>query len=179
MKPYLRAFAIILVVLFCVPEISWAQSKTPRPDDTSVRAADGAGGTMVKKAPVTTDDDIAKLTVRKQNKSTETLVANASVGETSFSIPADPEKANAELAALRLELKDKQRKLELLMKMFVTDEQAFIRDPSGQRGEDEAKMKLRYEQEELRQQTAEIGRLRAQMEALTESLEENAAPARR
>ena len=179
MKSYLRAFPIIFVLLLCAPGFSWGQSKTPRPDDTSLRAADGAGGTMVKKAPVTTDDDIAKLTVRKQNKPVETLVAKSAGPDMNFSVVADPEKAKEELASLRLELKDKQRKLELLMKMFVTDEQAFIRNPSGQNGEDEAQMKRRYEQEELRKQTAEIGRLRAQMEVLTKAVEETEGAATR
>lgn len=179
MKPYLRAFAIIIVVLFCAHGISRAQSKTPRPDDTSVRAADGAGGTMVKKAPVTTDDDIAKLTVRTQNKPAETLVARNAAPEIQPSVGENPEKANAELAALRQELKDRQRKLELLMKMFVTDEQAFIRNPGGQSGEDEPQMKRRYEQGELRQQAAEIGRVRARMEGLSKALEESAAATRR
>ena len=181
MKPYLRVLPLILVVFLCAPQMFWAQTKTRRPDDTSKRAADGAGGTMVKKAPVTTDDDIAKLTVRKQIKPEETLLArsNPTTKADAFSIANDPEKANAELAALRQELKDKQRNLELLMKMFVTDEQAFIRNPSGQGGEDDAQMKRRFEQEELRQEAAKIGELRARLESLTKAVEANAKPATR
>ena len=181
MKPYLRAFPLILAVLLCAPEVFWAQSKTQRPDDTSKRAADGAGGTMVKKAPVVTDDDIAKLTVLKQNKPEETLLAknNAITKTDAFSLAKDPAKANAELAALRQEVKDKQRNLELLMKMFVTDEQTFIRNPSGQSGEDDAQMKRRFEQEELRQEAAKIGQLRDRLESLTKAVEASAKPATR
>jgi len=152
-----------------MPELFWAQSKSQRPDDTSAREADGAGGTLIKKSPVTTDDDIAKLTVRKPNKPAPMLVAK------SMDAPMiDPDKAEAEIAALRKEIKDKQRKLELLMKMFVTDEQPFIRNPSGQSGEDDLQMKRRYEQEELRQQAAEIGRLRARLDALAKTAETKA-----
>ena len=181
MKPYLRAFAIIPVLLLCVAEVFWAQSRTQRPDDTSKRAADGAGGTMVKKAPVVTDDDIAKLTVRKRSAAPETLVAKSNVGAgvDVFSAAADPEKAQAELAALRQQLKDKQKQLELLMNMFVTDEQMFIRNPNGQSGEDDAQMKRRFEQEELRQEAAEIAKLRTRVESMTKALEEKATPATR
>ena len=174
MKPYLRALPMIFLLLLCVPEFFWAQSKTPRPDDTSARAADGAGGTMVKKSPEMTDDDIVKLTVRKQNKPAGTLVAKSTAPEINLYVRENPEKANTELATLRQELKDRQQKLELLMKMFVTDEQAFIRNPSGQNPEEEAQRKRRYEQEELRQQTSEIGRVRVRIEALANAVEENA-----
>lgn len=181
MKPYLRAFPVILVVHLCTPELFLAQTKTQRPDDTSKRAADGAGGTMVKKAPVVTDDGITKLTVGKQNKPEETRLAksNATTKTDDFSIANDPEKANAELAALRQELKDRQRKLELLMKMFVIDEQTFIRNPSGQSDEDDAQMKRRFEQEELRQEAAKIGQLHDRLESLTKAVEASAKPATR
>ena len=181
MKPYLRAFPVILVVFLCAPELFLAQTNTMRPDHTSKRAADGAGGTMVKKTPVATDDDIAKLTVRKQSNPEETLLAknNTTTKTEALSIADDPEKATAQLAALRQELKDKQRNLELLMKMFVTDEQAFIRNPSGQSGEDEAQMKRRFEQEELRQEAAKIRELRDRLESLTNAVEAAAKPATR
>jgi hypothetical protein len=167
MKPFLRGISPVLAVVLCVPVVARAQSNSQRPDDTSTRAADGAGGTMVKKPPVTTDDDIAKLTVRKPSEPAPLLVAKrveAPVG--------DPEKAKAEMVALRQEIKQRQRKLELLMKMFVTDEQAFIRNPSGQTGDDDLQMKRRYEQEELRQEAAVIGQLRTRLEVLTKVVEE-------
>jgi hypothetical protein len=174
MNTYLRVCFTGLVLLLSVPTVFRAQSKTPRPDDTSTRAADGAGGTWIKKAPVTTDDDIAKLTVRKNSKPEEVLVAKRVEAPV-----VDRDKAQAEIVAVRQELKDKQRKLELLMKMFVTDEQTFIRNPSGQYGDDDLSMKRRYEQEELRKQAAEIGQLRARLDALTKIVEEKATTATR
>ena len=92
---------------------------------------------------------------------------------------ADGDKAHVEIVAVRQEIKDKQRKLELLMKMFVTDEQTFIRNPSGQSGDDDLAMKRRYEQEELRKQAAEIGQLRARLDVLTKAVEEKAMAATR
>ena len=38
------------------------------------------------------------------------------------------------------------------MRMFVLDEQAFLKDPSGQSEEEEARAKRRFEQEELLQE---------------------------
>lgn len=174
MKTYLRAFSLILVVSLGVPSVFRAQSKTQRPDDTSTRAADGAGGTAIKKVPETTDDDIAKLTVRKQANPEATLMAKR------VEAPAiDPEKAQTELIAVRQTLKEEQRKLELLMKMFVADEQVFLRNPNGEYGDDDLAMKRRYEQEEMRKQAAEIGQLRARMDALTKVVGAKAVAANR
>jgi hypothetical protein len=169
MTPYLRGSPAVLVLFLSVPAVFWAQTKTQRPDDKSPRAADGAGGTMVKKPPLTPNDDIAKLTVHKQSAPAAMRVAKSK---------EDPvvqvDKATVEIAALRQEIKDKQRKLELLMKMFVADEQPFIRNPSGQSGDDDLQMKRRYEQEELRQATVEIGQLKARLEMLVKVVEEKA-----
>lgn len=174
MTHYLRVFLTILVATLCVPTAFWAQSKTPRPGDTSVREADGGGGTLIPKAPVTTDDDIAKLTAKKTSKPEATLVAKR------VESPAvDRDKAQVELVALRQEIQEKQRKLELLMKMFVADEQTFIRNPGGESGDDDLAMKRRYEQAELRKQAVEIGQLRERLDVLTKLAGEKAVAATR
>jgi len=48
----------------------------------------------------------------------------------------------------------------------VLDEQAFLKDPSGQSEEEEARAKRRFEQEELLQEGKEVARLRARLEQI-------------
>ncbi len=168
MKPYLRAFPVILALLLCTPELFWAQTKKHRPVAKPTLAAEGAGGTVAKKDPGTTEDDIAKLSAGKSSKQEHTLVAKTTEAPT-----ANPEKARVEIMRLRQELKDRQRRLELLMTMFITDEQKFIRDPTKDFDEnDDLQLKCRYEQEELKRETAEIGQLKSRLEMLTKMVEE-------
>ena len=145
MKPYLRAFLMVLTVFLCLPGVFWAQTKKHKQLPSPPLTADGAGGTPAKKAPVATDDDIAKLTVRKSGTVEETLVAKSAEP-----LVADPEKAKAEIVTLRQEINDKQRRVEWLMSLFVLEEQRFIRNPSGEFEDDDLQQKRRDEQEELK-----------------------------
>ena len=92
--------------------------------------------------------------------------------------PQDPEKRKAEIAALEQQIKEKQRKIQLLMRMFVLDEEAFLKDPSGQSEEEETRAKRRFEQEELLQEGKEVARLRARLEQIVPPGAEKAPPAK-
>lgn len=174
----LRACAVTFLGLLSVSEAYPAQTKDRRPDDKSLRAADGGGGTMVKKAPVAANEDLGQLVVRRENARAGSAGGKDTVTTATSLAAVDTETLKVELARLRQEIKDKQRKVELLMHMFVTDEQVFVRDPTREYGETDEEMKRRYEQEELRRQTAELGRMRARLESLTKSVEESAEKVR-
>jgi len=80
------------------------------------------------------------------------------------------------MLALEHQIKEKQRRIELLMRMFVLDEQAFLMDPSGQSEDEEVRAKRKFEQEELLQQGKDIARLRTRLDLLTAASSEKAAP---
>src|SRR5208337_4611486 len=120
--------------------------------------------------------DIALLAPRATASLAETPRTDAAVepaARESAADSQDPERRKAEIAAL-----EKQMKIQLLMRMFVLDEQAFLKDPSGQSEEEEARAKRRFEQEELLQQGKEIARLRARLEQIAPPNGDKATPAK-
>jgi len=162
-----------------LPGVCRAQSKNKPPDVQPSSIAGEVHGTQVKKTPALTDDDIALLAPRPAANPTVTPKAESAVEpatQASADTPPDPEKRKAEIAALEQQIKEKQLKIELLMRMFVIDEQAFLKDPSGQSEEEEARAKRRFEQEELLQEGKDIARLRTRLGVLTAAGGEKAAP---
>ncbi len=108
---------------------------------------------MIKKAPVASKDDIVKLQTDEASHAGDAPVPHAT--ETPATAGYTPE----EIAVVQQQMKDKQKKVELLMRMFNADERPFLNDPSGQTGESDAVAKRRYEQEELRKTAAEVAAL--------------------
>jgi hypothetical protein len=163
MKRFLQMFAAILAGLLIVSGTCWAQSP-PKPKLVTAKVtvhADPAGGTMVKKTPVASKDDIVRLQ-KDEAAHTETAAATHAA-ET----PAAVGYTREEIETVQQEIKDKQKKVELLMRMFNADERPFLDDPSGQTGDSDATAKRRFEQEELRKTAEEVAALRAKLELMT------------
>ncbi len=177
----LRVYMTILLGTLSVPGVCRAQNKNKPPDVQPPPIAGAVHGTAVKKTPALTDDDIALLAPRATASPAETPRTDAAVepaARDSAADSQDPEKRKAEIAALEQQIKEKQLKIQLLMRMFVLDEQAFLKDPSGQSEEEEARAKRRFEQEELLQQGKEIARLRARLEQIAPPNGDKATPAK-
>lgn len=177
----LRVFTTILLGVLSMPGVCRAQSKNKPPDGQPSSIAGEVHGTPVKKTPALTDDDIALLAPRAAANPAETPKAETAAelgARESAATPQDPEKRQAEIAALEQQIKEKQLKIELLMRMFVLDEEAFLKDPSGQSEDEEARAKRRFEQDELLQEGKEIARLRARLEQIAPPGGEKAAPAK-
>jgi hypothetical protein len=175
----LRVFAAIFLGVLSLPGGSRAQIKNNPPDVKQSRTPSKTGGTLVKKPPVITNDDISLLAARPPGKSAETPKAEADMdpaARESAGVPQDPEERKTEMLALEHQIKEKQRRIELLMRMFVLDEQAFLTDPSGQSEDEEVRAKRKFEQEELLQQGKDIARLRTRLDLLTAASSEKAAP---
>jgi hypothetical protein len=167
MQSFLRVIAATVAMFFVGTGICLAQS-APKPKLVTVKARirpDTGGGTMIKKAPVASKDDIVSLQTDESAQPEES--PKPAVAES-----AAPTKYTAEdIAAVQLEIKDKQKKVELLMRMFNTDERPFLNDPSGQTADSDAANKRRFEQEELRKTAAEAAALRAKLEQMMTSQE--------
>lgn len=80
--------------------------------------------------------------------------------------PEDPAKKAAEIAALRKQIKDKQKRIELLMHLFVTDERKFVQSPTDTQTDPDIEARVRAEQEELRAESAACALLQARLDAL-------------
>jgi len=177
----LRVVTAVLLGAVSMPGACRAQSKNKPPDVQPSSIAGEVHGTQVKKTPALTDDGIALLAPRPAANPAETAKTDAPgepATKASAEVPQDPEKRKAEIAALEQQIKEKQLKIQLLMRMFVLDEEAFLKDPSGQSEEEEARAKRRFEQEELLQEGKEVARLRARLELIVAAGSEKAAPAK-
>lgn len=114
---------------------------------------------------VLTDDPIALLAVRR---TPETTIASASVdGNTTGNWTLDEAGSKAEgIAVLQQQIKDKQKRIALLMRLFVDDEKAFLVEPASADRDAAVVERRRYEQDELRWEAAELGKLKIRLEEL-------------
>jgi hypothetical protein len=176
MTPSLRVFAVVSVCALCVPGICRAQNKVKAKvsEIEAAQTSTGMKGTPVKKTPVLTDDDIGLLVARQPATSADAQKTD-SAAKDSPAIPQDPEQRKAEIAALQQAIKEKQSKMQLLMHMFVIDEEAFLKDPTGESENEDARAKRHFEQDELLREGKEVGQLRARLELLQSAANEKSS----
>jgi len=177
---FFRVGTAILLGTLSMPGACRAHSNTQSPDAQPSQIVGQVRGTPVKKTPLPTDDSIALLAPRTAANPAESLKRGTAAGpaaKESAELPQDPEKRKAEMAALEQQIKEQQRKIQLLMRMFVLDEQAFLKDPSGESEKDEVRAKRRFEQEELLQEGKEVALLRARLDLLAAASREKVTPA--
>jgi hypothetical protein len=109
--------------------------------------------------------------------STEASDQPASAAETGpqpgDSNPAAPKPGTAaegvqskpEVAALKQQLADQQQEVDLLLRLYALDQDAFLSNPDHAKDLQE-KAKLDAQQEEIRAKTTEVARLKAKLEAI-------------
>ena len=171
MNPSLRPWAPLFVAAVSMSASAWAQTQqnqdqTAQPTQNSTAA--GPKKPTHKLNEVTTNDTIALLAVRRAPRQVEEPKAGQSstdAKETS-AIPPDVAQKNAEAAALQKQIKDKQVKVEWLMRTFVKDERTFLLVPGTPVDDPEARERIRYEQDELLWETSELAKLKAKLAAL-------------
>jgi len=91
----------------------------------------------------------------------------------SVSNPAAAEdlaRKSAEIVVLQKQIKEKQKHIELLMHLFVTDERRFVQTPTDAEPDPTAQARIRQEQEELRAESAACARLQARLVALNAAM---------
>jgi hypothetical protein len=156
---------IAIVVALCVPAGLWAQN----PDNTArgatqVTNASAALKPVRKPDQVITNDTIALLAVRRAPGMMTAAVAEPgpAKGE-GAGADAVTQKA-ADIASLEQRAKDQQKRIALLMKLFVSDEKEFLKNAGGAEADPAVQERRRYEQDELRWETAELAKLTAKLE---------------
>jgi len=165
MRHFHPAWAPILLTLFVS-----ADAVAQAPDNAKVLAQGSSAVVAVPKPvrksdQVITNDTIGLLAVRRAPRATPAAPApTPTVADENATADATARKA-AEIAALEKQIQEKQKRITMLMKLFVQDEQAFLKDPGGT-GEATVDERRRYEQDELRWETAELAKLRVGLESL-------------
>ncbi len=166
MKFRLRVCFPVVVVLSVAGGV-WAQSP-----DAAAAAAQNTTNSVPKPArkpdQVITNDSIALLAVRRAAPMTVASEAEAAKKDEAAAADEAAKKA-AEIASVEKQIKDKQKRITLLMRLFVDDEQTFLRDPGNTQADPAAVERRQYEQDELRWETAELAKLEARWEELKKS----------
>jgi len=163
-----RVFSVVFAGVLCCGS-GWAQSKDKPPVEKKTRHADVLEGTPVKRAPVTSNDSITRLAPSPPAGHVQltATVADAAGGKESSATVGGAEKKAGEIASLEKQIQDKQKKILLLMRLFVTDEQGFLRNPGDNQVDREIKERRQSEQEELHAETAGLAQLKAKLNELT------------
>lgn len=81
-------------------------------------------------------------------------------------------------APLEQQIKDKQKKIALLMRLFVDDERPFLNDPGNTKVDGTLQDRRKYEQDELLFETAELAKLKAKLNEATAKEEKPAVSSR-
>jgi hypothetical protein len=140
------------------------QSKSKLAETKDVVQPNEMVGTKIVKEPSKITDSIVAL---QTGQPTTAIVATVE-GQSSA-------KPLTEIASLQQEIKNKQKRLELLMHMFVADERPFLIDPGSIPVDQDTVTKRRFEQEELHKASAAIAALQAKLDQLTKRQERTAA----
>ena len=160
MKTCRRAWFLLVVVLG-LPGGLPAQNLEPSSSSTKEQGA-SVPRPKRKSDLVITNDPVALLAVRR-TPGIAGASEQSSKKEASAAGLDEPSKA-AETASLEQQIRDKQNRISLLMRLFVNDEKAFLMDPSSTNVDAVAVERRQFEQDELRWETAELSKLRAELQ---------------
>jgi hypothetical protein len=172
MKPYLHAFLpratlSLIAGTVAVCEVTWAQSQEKPAEATKTQTASGPQKPARDSGWVITDDGVALLSVQKTP-----IVITASVEDSAIvTTPREQEvlpaaQRKTEIAALEKQIQDKQKRIALLMRLFVDDEREFLNDPGNKQTEQSVQDRRKYEQDELLYESAEIAKMRTRLEQM-------------
>jgi uncharacterized protein YeeX (DUF496 family) len=158
---------LFLMVSWCAPAGLWAQN----PDNTASGTAQGKNSNAAQKPvrkpdQVITNDSIGLLAVRRAPRIIPAAVAEpAGVPGEGAGADALARRA-AEIASLEKEIQDRQKRIALLMKLFVDDEKEFLKNGGSAEANPVVQERRKYEQDELRWETAELAKVTARVEEL-------------
>ena len=117
---------------------------------------------------VTTTDPVALLAVRRAPDIVQApmLPPTTTARDNAATLNDPTAKKAAEIAETERLIKEKQKRIPLLLRLFATDEQMFLRDPSTDEKDPSVKERRKYSQDELLWKTAELARLKKRLNDL-------------
>ncbi len=144
---------------------AWAQD-VPADRDSQKIQSPAVVKPKRKSDQMLTNDPIALLAVRRESVVATDVVSVKNANENPLLADETARKA-AEIASLEQRIRDKQKRIVLLMRLFVQDERAFLNDPGNPNVDAASAERRRYEQDELRWETAELAQLKARLREIT------------
>ena len=160
-------FCIFVIGILSFTPVAWAQTEDKPAQNEKAQTSSGPQKPVHKPHMVITNDSIVKLGERSAARTAEPAAAEpANAPAKESNAVEDAAQKKAEIAALEKQIKEKRRRVELLMRLFVTDEKAFLKDPLNPNEDAATQERRRYEQDELKWETAEVARLQARLDAL-------------
>jgi len=174
MKPSLRALPLVVSItlasgLLGTRAMTCAQSPNGTAEAAKTESKKGPNKPVRKPDQVITNDPVALLAVRKAPPYIAPAATQpaATATDEAGTVPEDTEKRAAEIALLEKQIQDKQKKIVLLMRLFVTDERPFLDNPGNPKGDEASQDRRKYEQDELLWETSELAKLKTKLNALT------------
>jgi hypothetical protein len=121
-----------------------------------------------RKIAVITNDNLQVTVLSRTDHPAETPPPQtvAAVAQTPAADAQQMAQKAVEIAALQKQIKDKQKRIELLMRLFVTDEKKFVQFSGDLEMNPDVQSRIRNEQEELRRESAACAQLQARLDAL-------------
>jgi len=165
MKPCLRV-SLVLVILLQVPVGLQAQNLEASSTGTKDQSASVIKKPKRRPDQMITNDPVALLAVRRAPPVMVAPSVESSKKEPAGAGLDELSKKPTDIASLEQQIKDRQNRITLLMRLFVNDEKAFLMDPSNTKVDAVVAERRRYEQDELRWETAELAKLEARLEEL-------------
>jgi len=178
MSHFPRRFCVSLFIAFAAGILLFPAALRAQTEDKSASAEKPQTSAAPKKPVhkphvVTSNDSIVRLAERPDARAAESSSAQSGAAEPanaaakeSASTADDPAQRKAEIAALEKQIAEKRKRVELLMRLFVTDEKAFLKDPLSPEEDAATQERRKYEQQELLWEGSEVARLQARLEAL-------------
>jgi hypothetical protein len=125
----------------------------PKPDATA------AAGTQPAPAPLVNTTEAARPA------SADTTPAPAAAADAKGPAAPDNAAANPEVVALKRQIADQQKEVDLLLRLYALDQDAFLANPDHAK-DPQGKAKLDTQQEEIHAQVAELAALKAKLDAI-------------
>jgi hypothetical protein len=164
MQLFLRIFLLCLLFFALLGGCAGvrAQNQDTRASSDSKPSSAVVAKPVRRAEQVLTDDPIALLAVRRTPAAA--MAAGAADGKRNSDWTlGEAGRKTEEIATLQQQIKDKQKRIALLMRLFVDDEKAFVVDPANANADSAAAERRRYEQDELRWEAAEVGKLKSRL----------------
>lgn len=175
MKPFLRStrsagvFPFVIVIFFVLlPPASLAQDNSSASSSTSTNTSAAPQKQLPHQVIVITNDNIhLPIVPRAPRPAAPPAPQPSPQAQTVPPAPVEDPAQTAEIVSLQKQIKEKQKRIELLMHLFATDERGFMKSPTDAPDNTAEQARVRSEQEELRAETAACARLQARLAALT------------
>jgi hypothetical protein len=168
MRPRAHTIALSGILLLGAEVLGLPSFAFGQTADKDKQSTEGPKKPTRKMEFVTTTDSVAALAVRRGPQIPETPALQPKVDASEeISVPADETaKRAAEIALTEKLIKEKQQRIALLLRLFATDEQMFLRDPSAAEKDPGVKERRKYSQDELLWETAELAKLKTRLNEL-------------